>query len=59
MSNDPKDAVIDLSKLVNKYENETKVICLRCQCQYHSGKDGCCLSSITIGEHSGLCINFN
>lgn len=39
--------------------SETKVICLHWQCQYHNGKEGCMLSKIVIGEHSGICTNYN
>lgn len=37
----------------------TKVICKRSICQYHGDKNECMLETIVIGEHSGLCLNFN
>lgn len=39
-------------------KERTEVICLRKRCQYHR-KSGCSLEKIVIGEHSGLCVNFN
>lgn len=37
----------------------TKVKCLRKSCQYHSKNNECTLDEITIGEHSGICVNYN